>query len=60
MKKKEIRNLIIAAVCIFAALIVITCTIEFMMPVQRTTKAQTYDLECVAGRSRKPLQECKE
>ena len=60
MKKKYIYRLLIVALAIFAALTVVFVTIAIVQPPKRTTKAQKYDLECVAGRSRNPLQECKE
>lgn len=60
MYKKEIAKLILVILGIFAMLIVVVCSIVIMLPATRTTKAQKYDLECVAGRSRNPLQECKE
>ena len=44
-----------AAFISVAVMIILTVT-----PVKRTSKAATYDLECVAGRSRNPLQSCKE
>lgn len=60
MKKDEIIKLSLIGLAIMAILTVMACTISIVMPEQRTPKAQTYDLECVAGRSRNPLQECKE
>lgn len=60
MYKKEIVKLIFIGLGILAMLIVIICSITIMIPATRTSKAQKYDLECVAGRSRRPLQECKE
>lgn len=43
-----------------AVMMVATCMFITLAPPKRTTKAVKYDLECVAGRSRNPLQECKE
>ena len=60
MKKYEIAKLILIGLGILAMLIVIICSITIMIPAQRNTTAQKYDLECVAGRSKHPLQECKE
>lgn len=60
MTKKEIYRLVIAALAIFAALTIIFVTIAIVQPPKRTTKAVKYDLDCVAGRSRNPLVECKE
>lgn len=60
MKKKEIWQLIIVGLIVLAVLSVIFVTIAIVTPPKRTTKAQKYDLECVAGRSRNPLVECKE
>ena len=50
----------VIAFAIFAALTIIFVTIAVVAPPKRTTKAVKYDLECVAGRSRNPLVECKE
>lgn len=44
-----------AAVIVIALTVILTVT-----PAKRTYKATKYDLECVAGRSRNPLVECKE
>ena len=60
MKKEYIWRLAIATLAIFAALVVIFVTIAIVTPPKRSAKAVKYDLECVAGRSRNPLQECKE
>ena len=60
MNRKEAIRLLIGALAVFALMVVVICTIAIMMPAKHTTKAQTYNLECVAGRSRNPLQECKE
>lgn len=60
MTRNEIIKLILVGLGILAMLVVIICSIAILMPAQRNAKAQTYDLECVAGRSRNPLQECKE
>lgn len=60
MDKKEIAKLILIGLGILAMLMVIVCSVTLMIPAQRTAKAQRYDLECVAGRSRKPLEECRE
>lgn len=43
-----------------ALIIVMMCIIISAMPRQRNSTATKYDLECVAGRSRNPLIECKE
>ena len=59
MVKKEIWKLVLVGLAILAVLTVIFVTIAIMQPTTRTTKATKYDLECVAGRSRNPLQECK-
>lgn len=60
MKKKDIYRLLIVALAIFATLTVIFVTIAVVQPPKRTTKAVKYDLDCVAGRSRNPLVECRE
>lgn len=60
MTKKDIYKLVIVALAIFAALTIIFVTIAIVQPPKRATKAVKYDLECVAGRSRNPLVECKE
>ena len=60
MTRNEIIKLILVGLGILAMLVVIICSITIMIPATRTSKAQKYDLECVAGRSRNPLQECKE
>ncbi len=60
MKKKDVIKLIFIGLIIMAALSIIFMTITIASPTKRTTKAVKYDLECVAGRSRNPLQECKE
>lgn len=59
-KNKKIEHICLgilvgAAFISVAVMIILTVT-----PVKRTSKATTYDLECVAGRSRNPLQSCKE
>lgn len=60
MSKKEIWKLIMVGLIITAVLTIIFVTIAVVQPPKRTTKAVKYDLECVAGRSRNPLQECRE
>lgn len=60
MNKKEGVRLMIGTLVVLAIMMIVICTIAIVMPVQRTSKATTYDLECVAGRSRRPLEECKE
>lgn len=56
-KSQSIFFFIIGAL---AVIIVATCMFIALAPAKRTTKAVKYDLECVAGRSKNPLQECKE
>lgn len=58
MKKNTYKTLIIALV-IVAAAVVAACIIVTVVPVKRTSKAQKYDLDCVAQLNKKPLQECK-
>ena len=60
MKKKYIWRLVIATLAIFAALVVIFVTIAIVQPPKHSSKAVKYDLDCVAGRSRNPLVECRE
>ena len=60
MKRKDIWKLILFALLVTAILTVIFVTITLMAPVKHTSKAVKYNLECVAGRSRNPLVECKE
>lgn len=60
MKRKDIWKFILIALLVTAILTVIFVTITLMAPVKHTSKAVKYDLECVAGRSRNPLVECKE
>ena len=60
MKKKYIWRLVIATLAIFAALVVIFVTIAIVQPPKRSSKAVKYNLDCVAGRSRNPLVECRE
>lgn len=59
MSKKEIWKLVLVGLAIVAVLSIIFVTIAIITPPKRTTKAVEYDLECVAGRSRNPLQECR-
>lgn len=60
MKKTNKDRVIIISLLITAVVVVTICIIATVTPVKRTTKAVKYDLECVAGRSRNPLQECRE
>lgn len=60
MEKKDIEKLVLVGLIIMAVLAVVFVTIAIVQPPKRTTKAVRYDLDCVAGRSRNPLQECKE
>lgn len=60
MSKKEIWKLIMVGLIITAVLTIIFVTIAIMSPPKQTTRAVKYDLDCVAGRSRNPLVECKE
>lgn len=60
MSKKEIWKLIMVGLIITAVLTIIFVTIAIVQPPKRATKAVKYDLECVAGRSRNPLQECRD
>lgn len=60
MKKKDIYKLVMIALAIFAVLTVVFVTVAIVQPPQRSTKAVKYDLDCVAGRSRNPLVECRE
>lgn len=60
MKKKDILRLILVALIVLASLVVVFVTIAIASPPKRTTRAVKYDLDCVAGRSRNPLKECKE
>lgn len=60
MKRTNKDRVIIISLLITAVVIVIICIIATVAPVKRTAKAVKYDLECVAGRSRNPLQECRE
>ena len=60
MKKKD-PEAVILWMLVGAALIILTiCIVVTVIPHERTDKGQRYDLECVAGRSRNPLEECKE
>lgn len=60
MKRKDIWKLILFTLLVTAILTVIFVTITLMAPAKHTSKAVKYDLECVTGRSRNPLMECKE
>lgn len=60
MKKKYTWRIVIAALAIMAALTMIFVTIAIMLPPKQTTRAVKYDLDCVAGRSRNPLKDCKQ
>lgn len=60
MKKRDAIKLIIIGLAIVAVLVIIFCTVSIMVPAKRGGKMDHYDLECVAGRSRNPLVECKE
>ena len=60
MKKQDIWKLVLVGLIIMASLAIIFVTIAIMSPPKQTTKAVKYDLDCVAGRSRNPLVECKE
>lgn len=58
--KKNTYKTIVAILIILATDVIAMCIIATVVPVKRTTKAVKYNLECVAGCSRNPLQECKE
>lgn len=60
MKKQDIWKLVLAGLIIMASLAIIFVTIAIMSPPKRSSKAVKYDLDCVAGRSRNPLVECKD
>ena len=60
MKKTNKDKVIIISLIVAAVMVILACVIATVAPVKRTTKAVKYDLECVAGRSRNPLQECRE
>lgn len=62
MKKANKEAVLFWSLIILALGIVLACIIVTVLPRDNTkaAKAQRYDLECVAGRSRKPLEECKE
>lgn len=59
MNKNDIWKLIFVALIVTAVLAIIFVTIAILSPPKRTTRVIDYDLECVAGRSRNPLQECE-
>ena len=44
---------------IIALITVIAVTVSIFAPRERTSKAQEYDLDCVAEPKKNPLQECK-
>ena len=62
MKKREDKiNTLLLGLAIGAAIMVVLMFIVISaMPTKRNSTAAKYDLECVAGRSKHPLQECKE
>ena len=60
MKKKDVEKLVLVGLIIMAVLAVVFVTIAIVQPPKRTTKATRYDLDCVAGRSRNPLVECRD
>jgi hypothetical protein len=59
-KQKYAWRLVLATLAIFAALVAIFVTVAIVAPPKRSTKAIRYDLNCVAGRSKNPLMDCKE
>lgn len=59
MKRKDIWKLILITLVVFAVLAIVFVTIAIVQPPKRSTKAVRYDLDCVAGRSRNPLVECR-
>lgn len=62
MKKKSDKfDNVLLGLVIGAALVLIAMFIMISaMPTKRSPKAIKYDLNCVAGRSRNPLVECRE
>lgn len=61
MKKKISKDSMILIVLLACAAVVVGICIAVMaMPVERTTKAQKYDLNCTTQLRKKPLQECKD
>lgn len=62
MKKKEDKfdNILLGLIIGAALVLIAMCIMISAMPTKRSSKAVKYDLECVAGRSRNPLVECKE
>lgn len=59
-QKKEIAEIIFIILGLLAVFVAILCAISIVMPVERKSEATKYNLGCVAGRSRRPLVECKE
>lgn len=60
VKKSNKEAVLFWSLAILALGIVLACIIVTVLPRDASkAKAQRYDLECVAGRSRKPLEECK-
>lgn len=59
MKKNTYKTLIISLV-IVAIAVVMACIIVTVVPRERTSKAQKYDLDCVTQLNAKPLQECRQ
>lgn len=57
---KKLEHIFFGILVGAATITVAICMFLTLAPAKRTTKAQKYDLECVAGRSKNPLQECKE
>lgn len=62
MKKNgsKIDTLLIGLAIGAAIMVVLMFIMISAMPTKRNSTATKYDLECVAGRSKNPLQECKE
>lgn len=58
--KDDFDTIVLGLLAGAAIIIVLMCIVIAAIPHNRKSEAQTYDLECVAGRSRNPLKECKE
>ena len=59
MKNNTYKTLIIV-LAIVAVAIIATCIIVTVVPTNRTSKAQKYDLNCVTELNKNPLRECKQ
>lgn len=56
MKNKD--RTIILTLLVIAVVVILACIFVTVIPVNRTPKAQQYELKCLTEPNRKPLEEC--